>query len=54
MTDKIRKYLLIICLSIWAFLGVLSTVKEHSEINKCEQNGLHCEMRAIPVMELKE
>lgn len=25
-----------------------------SEISKCEQNGVHCEMRAIPVMELDE
>lgn len=26
---------------------------ERYEIDKCEQGGLHCEMRAIPVMELK-
>lgn len=25
----------------------------YSQLNACEQNGLHCEMRAIPVLELK-
>lgn len=48
-----RNFLFSTAMIAWGILLVVAVI-HYYEISKCEQGGLHCEMRAIPVMEMRE
>ena len=47
-------YVLSLIASIIIGYETFEDYEDNVEISKCEQGGLHCEMRAIPVMEMRE